>query len=127
MKLRKYYLTPGDILLIIVLGISVLGSLLIFRNLGSHGKFAAVYVGKELVYRLSLSEDKEVTVCGSQGESHIKVEDNRIFISQAPCPHKTCMKMGKINRTGETIICIPNRIILKIEGNTDRELDGITM
>ena len=127
MKLRKYYLTPGDIVLIIVLGVSVLGSLLIFRNLGSHGKFAAVYVGKEQIYRLSLSVDREIIVQGPLGESIIKVENNHVFISEAPCPYKTCMKMGRINRTGETIICIPNRIILKIEGDADRELDGITM
>jgi hypothetical protein len=37
------------------------------------------------------------------------------------------MRMGKIHRAGEIIVCIPNRILIRIEGEDNRDLDGITM
>ena len=46
---------------------------------------------------------------------------------ESDCKDKICMKMGKISLTGDSIICLPNRLMLKIveDKPSDESLDMI--
>ncbi|HBE87040.1 MAG TPA: hypothetical protein DDW53_19330, partial [Lachnoclostridium sp.] len=37
-------------------------------------------------------------------------------ITEASCPDKVCVRTGKIHRSGELIVCLPNRVVITIEG-----------
>ena len=52
-------------------------------------------------------------------------EDGGICFEESDCPHKLCVKTGKLSRPGEFAACLPNGIILKIvtSENNDREVD----
>jgi hypothetical protein len=67
--------------------------------------------------------DTLLVIPGPLGETKVRVENKRVWIEDAPCPNRLCMRQGKISRPGESIICIPNRIVITIEGNP---LDAIT-
>jgi hypothetical protein len=49
-----------------------------------------------------------------------------VKIVSASCKHKTCMKLGAISRPGQSLVCIPNRLRVVIEGGNDFGVDGIT-
>jgi len=87
----------------------------------------SVSVNGREVDRFPLSENRNLSVQGPLGKTLIRVKDGKVWVAKAPCPQKICMKMGKISRSGEIIVCIPNRVFIKIEGNTEQNLDGITM
>jgi hypothetical protein len=53
---------------------------------------------------------------GRIGPSTVEVEGLRIRIAQAPCRDKICVRQGWIEKPGETIVCIPNEIIIDIKG-----------
>ena len=48
-------------------------------------------------------------------------------MSEADCPDKVCMGMGKISRNGEFIACLPNRLLVVVEGAAEQSpVDGMT-
>lgn len=54
----------------------------------------------------------------------IVAEKGRIRFQDADCPDKVCISTGWISRPGQIAVCLPNRLILKIEGS-DSEIDTI--
>lgn len=45
--------------------------------------------------------------------------DGSVSVTESSCGDKTCMRTGKISRQGEAIICVPNKIVVEIKGNTE--------
>ena len=70
--------------------------------------------------RLALKNDTEFDVSGYQGgTNHIVIQDNAVYMSDADCPDKLCVHTGTIHKTGETIVCLPHRVVVEITGTTD--------
>lgn len=51
-------------------------------------------------------------------EVRFSIRNGKIAILNGNCPDHICERTGYINRAGESIICLPNRIIVQIEGNS---------
>lgn len=78
---------------------------------------AEITVDGELVKILDLSEDQKVTIYGAGGgENHLAVENGVIWCEEASCPDKVCVRQGKQSRDGEQIVCLPNRMFVKVTG-----------
>ena len=45
--------------------------------------------------------------------------------SFADCPDKLCVHQKAVSRDGESIICLPNKVVVSIEGGEDREMDAV--
>ncbi|MDD6263200.1 MAG: NusG domain II-containing protein [Clostridiales bacterium] len=82
----------------------------------------SVRVNGEELARFPLSEDREFD-CGN-GVT-VSVSGGKAFISESDCPDKTCMRAGKLDASGETAVCLPNRTVVKIVGAPETEVDGI--
>ena len=82
-----------------------------------------VKVDGNIVYMLSLDKNASVTVEGYQGGSNtVVIENGTVYMKDADCPDKLCEKTGKISKNGETIVCLPHRVVVEIqggEGNVD--------
>lgn len=89
------------------------------------GDSVIVIVDGTVTQRLPLSADGEYEVDGLVGESTFRIENGTVFMEQAPCPDQICVKHKKIRYNGEQIVCLPGRIIIEIEGDTDAGIDGI--
>ena len=75
-------------------------------------------------YRYSMSKDREITVTGLNGKYVVEIKEGRVRAREAICPEQICIKRGWVSRSGDSIICLPNRIIIKIE-NQKQEIDAI--
>jgi heptaprenyl diphosphate synthase len=75
------------------------------------------------VHEFSLKKNGEYTIEGSLGKAVLVVDDGKASLHNAPCPLKICEAMGPVSRSGEVIICIPNKIFIKVAGK--EELDAI--
>ncbi len=123
----KNILKWGDYIVIGIVLICIIFSFTIIQLIKYRGNVCIISVNEDEIYRLSLNEDKEIVVQGPIGETRIKIENGSIWIMDAPCPQKICQKMGKINRTGEIIVCVPNKVIIQIESDDEQTIDGFTM
>lgn len=78
---------------------------------------AQVSVDGKVVEILDLSRDQEITITSSNGgTNHLMVEDGEIWCSEASCPDKVCVHQGRKHLNSDTIVCLPNRMIVTITG-----------
>ena len=52
---------------------------------------------------------------GREEHNLIRVENEKIAIIEADCPDKICVQTGAISRPGETIACLPHKLIIEIK------------
>ena len=52
------------------------------------------------------------------------IRDGKADVTEADCPDKLCVLQGKISRSGQTIICLPNKTMVTIKGGKS-EYDGV--
>ena len=57
------------------------------------------------------------------GENRLYVQDDLVFMDSANCPDKLCVKQGVIRDSTVPIVCLPNKVVVRIEGR-DSGLDA---
>jgi len=114
--------TTGDRFLIGLLLCWGLSSLLLPGR--GPGKWALIEAEGRTLGRFPLKGDEDVSVPGPLGITQIRIEGEKVWVVDSPCPHKLCVKMGKKIRAGAVIVCVPNRVIVRVEGR--KEFDSIT-
>ena len=86
---------------------------------------AGVYQDGELLMTLTPQADRTVTVDGPAGKNVIVVENGEIFVKEADCPDKICVRHGPLSKAGTPIICLPNRLVIRwLDGVS--EVDGVS-
>ncbi|MDO5717014.1 MAG: NusG domain II-containing protein [Tissierellia bacterium] len=79
-----------------------------------------VTVNGEEVYRTSFSKEiTEKKIESPYGYNVIEIGEDYVRVLDASCPNKLDVKQGKIHSPGQSIICIPNRMVVTIEGQSD--------
>jgi hypothetical protein len=78
----------------------------------------------DTVYEISLEDEAVHTIEGPLGEAALVVRDGEATLRNAPCPLKICEAMGPISRSGEVILCLPNRIYIRVVGR--EEVDAVS-
>ena len=108
-------------LIIIVLLITIsLFSLSLFQKKSSIARKANVYYANDLILEIDLNINKTYEVEGDNGKVVIEVLDNQIRVVEENSPYHLCSKQGFISNSGQSIICLPNKIIIELPNN---ELD----
>jgi hypothetical protein len=74
-----------------------------------------------IVFSAPLDVNREELFTGPVGETLMVIRDHEVFIQRSDCPRKVCMAMGSIHRTGDVIACVPNRILIRIAGETKED------
>ena len=46
----------------------------------------------------------------------VTAEDGGLHVSEADCPTQDCVHTGAISRSGQSIVCLPARIIIQLTG-----------
>lgn len=114
------------ILMIIVLAMAISAMAVIHFAHSEGGAYVVVTMDNQKIGRYPLEEDGVYELTGyEEGHNELHVKDGRAFISAATCPDKLCVKQKEISHAGEMIVCLPNHIIVKIEGTEDSGLDGV--
>lgn len=64
-----------------------------------------------------LAEPESVRITGENGISlTVEFSGKGVRITEAGCPDKTCQRTGQLTRAGESAVCLPGRVVLRLEG-----------
>lgn len=117
----------------IVHTIAIIGTLVILTSIWliisrftTNGHTAKIYSNNQLIKEIDLllvNEPYEFVVENEYGKNTVYVENGAISVTEADCPDHVCVNTGKISSGLAPIICIPNRLEIRIERET--ELDGV--
>lgn len=114
LKSSKLPFLKGDILLILFLCIIIV-LLFVPSFSGADEKLTAeIFYEGELVSTVSLSEKEkeEITV----GNCVLLLEKDGVSFVSSDCHDKLCVKRGKLKRKGDTMACVPERVVAVIKG-----------
>jgi len=74
--------------------------------------------------QLDLARDGDYALVGPLGTAKLSVRDSKAVLENAPCPLKICESMGPVGKAGEVILCLPNRISVRVTGKVS--IDAVT-
>lgn len=113
-----------DCALIGILLVVVLTVLLFTFLLREKGGYVEVYQDGELLASYPLDLPREVTLNG--GTNILKIEGGVAYLSYASCPDRTCVNTGKISYNGQSIVCLPNRLTIKVVSEQSGGVDFVS-
>lgn len=103
----------------IVAAIAILVSVIFWTSVGAEeGSMLSVYQEGALIKELSLDSDVEFVIEGEY-KNVITIKDGKAAITESDCPGTDCVHSGWIHEAGRSIVCLPNRVELRIEGTSE--------
>ena len=121
---NKPKILKRDILLIGVLLAVVLAVLLVLTLTKEKGAYVEVIQDGERIATYPLDIPREVSLNG--GTNILVIEDGVAYLSYATCPDRTCVNTGKISYNGQSIVCLPHRITVKVVSDADGGVDFVS-
>ena len=67
----------------------------------------------EVIGTYSLAEDRTVPVDSKHGHNVVQISGGEAKMIEADCPDKYCMGQGKISHSGQTIVCLPHKLVVE--------------
>lgn len=86
---------------------------------GADGRVASIYKDGELVREVDLDKLSSDETLEINGDYHcvVEMENGRIRVADSDCPGQSCVHTGWISNPGQTVICLPNRVEIRISGS----------
>lgn len=117
-----------DIILIVaVLAISLI-SFAAIKMTQKDGKEVIVTVDGKEVYKTSIKKDQIYQIPEENGTNVMQIKDGKVTMKKADCKDQICADHKAIEKSGETIVCLPHKVVIEIqsEDGKEQELDGVT-
>lgn len=112
----------------LIAGLAVLCviALVVVLFLREPGNMVRIYQDGQLLQELPLNEDAELTIPGRNGGyNHVVIQDGQVSVTEANCPDQICVKHIPISHTLEDIVCLPNRLVVKVEPTKTAQSDQV--
>ncbi len=116
-----------SIFLCLVFICSLLFLICMYREKGGGNAYACIYQDGILVKTVSLEKEDTFLIEGKNGAyNKISVKNGSIGVIEASCPDFLCGRMGYISKGPIPITCLPNRLVIEIEGEREAGVvDGV--
>ncbi|MCM1282375.1 MAG: NusG domain II-containing protein [Muribaculaceae bacterium] len=117
----------NDLIFIGALCLVCLALLLVFSlpEDGGNGRVTVTVDGKTYGrYPLGENQTVEITDASGTVTNVLVIAEGRADMQEAACPDKLCVRQRAIGRAGETIVCLPNRVVVQVESGKEGALDG---
>ena len=109
----------NDIILVAILAVSALLVWLCFSLFSPEGAYAVVTVNGKETARYPLSVDTEVRLENGEGYNVLVIKGGKADVTEASCPDGLCVDFHSISKEGETIVCLPNKTVVSVEGGEE--------
>lgn len=109
------------ILIAIIVVIAAVSALLILFVQREAGATVRITIDGVFYGEYSLSEEQSISIDEGLGHNRLVIEDGSAYMADADCPDKYCMDYKPISRGGETIICLPHKLVVEVTGTRDTQ------
>ena len=110
--------------IVLILAIALVGLCLLFFNGRKTTPRSSVVVEVDGKTVASYPLDTDGVFVLNGGTNTLEIKDGKARISDADCPNMQCVRQGWISRGGQSIVCLPNKLIVTVT-SSDRSVDYI--
>jgi hypothetical protein len=108
-------MSAADRLVVLALLLAAVGGV-VRVALAPSGRRVIAGDGQRVLFAAPLDEPREVGLAGPLGETRLIIAGGEARIIDSPCALKVCLGMGPARRPGDLLACLPNRIVVQVEG-----------
>jgi len=109
------------IFLAVLLLAGTLFSILALTGRQTDALTADIYVNGALYESVPLADPpRDIEITGAGGVNVLRVEAEQVYMLEADCPGQFCVHQGPIRRAGQTIACLPHRVLVVLTGGGER-------
>ena len=115
------------VIIAVLMLLSFLPEIILGASVGKGYKntYAEITVAGKLYKTVHLSAhagEEIIEVKTKLGTNIIKVKDNKIGIIEADCPDKVCMNPEYIEKAGQSLVCLPHKVMIEIKGKAEDDI-----
>ena len=92
---------------------------LAFYFFRADGDSVSVNVNGEFYGEFALNEDRTLEIVSDGGYNILVIKDGRAHVESASCPDGICAAHRPISRDGESIVCLPNKVVITVNADSD--------
>ena len=96
---------------------------IILCNTSYSGEIVQITVDGKIYRKADLSQDDRFLIETENGTNAVTVKDGKIYMESADCPDKLCVRHGPLKNKYDSIVCLPNRVV--IEYIKDSDIDAV--
>ena len=112
--------------LAILLSLLVIGAFSLAAYGGKDAARVVVIEASGVRWIYPLNADRREEVAGPLGETIVVMKGGRAFVEDSPCPDKLCVHMPAISQPGQWIACLPNRVFVRVGGDSGQDVDELS-
>ena len=121
MKAPWHFMTGGDWLVVLIMLMIPLAGIVSIATM-PEGSRVMVTCGEELCFTAPLDQPRTLAIDGPLGQTKLVINEQGVRIVESPCPRKICVSMGAAKHTADLLVCVPNHILVHIDGSSDKEV-----
>lgn len=123
--MKHWTLCKNDILLMVgILAAAILGIAVNFMTPAEKNGYVTIIIDGQIDRVCALNEDQTFEI--NHGTNQVRISNGSVRMTESDCPDQICVHHKSIAKKGESIICLPNKILLQIEGAEAAEFDAVT-
>ena len=73
----------------------------------------------------NITSPEIIEIYTQYGYNKVEITTQYARVLKADCADQLCISKGGIQRTNQMVICLPNRVVIRVEGN-HTDVDGVT-
>ena len=105
------------LLLIFILAAAAVLFIIFFFMNNKSAENVVIKVNGNIVYSAAITKDADLTINGYDGGyNKVKIANSSVTVTDADCPDDVCVNTGAISRSGQTIVCLPHKMVIEITG-----------
>ena len=124
MSENKFFKRADILLITVILLVAAVGFLIIEFVVKGPGAQVVITVEGNVYGSYDLNQNQVVEIKTDNGINILHIENGYAYMNEADCRDKICVNKGKISKTGETIVCLPHKVVVEIKGSTD-SINGV--
>lgn len=109
---------------LIVIALAAFGGVSLYSHISTKEPEAVVYLDGKEKGRYPLSEDTTVEIRQESSYNILQIRDGKADITEASCPDKVCVNHRPVNGQGESLVCLPNKMVVEIENGVESGIDA---
>ena len=116
-----------DLIYVGAVAVLIIAITLIFgHGFSSRGDRIRIEVDGQLMGEYPLDQDIVISVPDDKNATNIiSIEASSARMIEADCPDKLCIHQGSINKQGQTIVCLPNKVVVTVISDKEPGYDTI--
>ena len=123
--MEKFRIKKADIIIIAAVLCAAAVLLLCLNLFAGHGNVAVIEQDGAVIAELPLDEDATFEVkADGKVTNTVEIKDGRVSVTKADCPDKICKNHRPVSKNGESIICLPNKVVITVKGSGEK-VDGV--